>query len=102
MTGTRATVPTRSDRLDALPFSPQHRRLVLGSGVGWALGVGRLGGIAGPALGGSLLAFGLQPNQIFLCACIPALIAATASIMLTVNAAKNSDAIAPVAQPQTA
>jgi len=34
-----------------------------------ALGIGRLGGIAGPALGGALLAFGLPPKQIFLCAC---------------------------------
>ena len=28
---------TRSDRLDRLPFTRQHRRLVLGSGTGWAL-----------------------------------------------------------------
>ena len=28
---------TRSERLDRLPFGPQHRRLVLGSGAGWAL-----------------------------------------------------------------
>jgi putative MFS transporter len=28
---------TRSDRLDRLPFTGQHRRLVLGSGTGWAL-----------------------------------------------------------------
>lgn len=28
---------TRSERLDRLPFTPQHRRLVLGSGAGWAL-----------------------------------------------------------------
>jgi MFS transporter, putative metabolite:H+ symporter len=28
---------TRSDRLDRLPFTRQHRRLVLGSGAGWAL-----------------------------------------------------------------
>ena len=32
-----AATPTRSERLDRLPFSPQHRRLVLGSGAGWAL-----------------------------------------------------------------
>ena len=31
------TAPTRSERLDRLPFSPQHRRLLLGSGGGWAL-----------------------------------------------------------------
>ena len=29
--------PTRSERLDRLPFTAQHRRLVLGSGAGWAL-----------------------------------------------------------------
>ncbi len=29
--------PTRAERLDRLPFTRQHGRLVLGSGVGWAL-----------------------------------------------------------------
>src|SRR5699024_3476914 len=28
---------TRTERLDDLPFTPKHRRLLLGSGVGWAL-----------------------------------------------------------------
>lgn len=28
---------TRTERLDALPFTRRHRRLLLGSGVGWAL-----------------------------------------------------------------
>lgn len=28
---------TRSQRLDRLPFTSQHRRLVIGSGLGWAL-----------------------------------------------------------------
>jgi putative MFS transporter len=28
---------TRSERLDRLPFTAQHRRLVIGSGAGWAL-----------------------------------------------------------------
>ena len=53
------------------------------TGVGWALGIGRFGGIAGPAIGGTLLGFGLPPKQIFLCACVPALIAATCTFMLT-------------------
>ena len=39
------------------------------SGLGWALGIGRLGGIAAPALGGYLLSLGMQPPQIFLSAC---------------------------------
>jgi putative MFS transporter len=32
-----AATASRSERLDRLPFSAQHRRLVLGSGAGWAL-----------------------------------------------------------------
>ncbi len=32
-----STAPTRSERLDGLPFTRLHRRLVLGSGAGWAL-----------------------------------------------------------------
>jgi putative MFS transporter len=32
-----AAAPTRSERLDRLPFTGQHRRLVIGSGTGWAL-----------------------------------------------------------------
>src|SRR6201991_2531418 len=72
------------------------------TGVGWALGIGRLGGIAGPALGGALLAFGLPPKQIFLCACGPALIAALATIMLTVKAARDRDVITPATRTRAA
>jgi len=36
MTHTPAA-PTRSARLDALPFTREHRKLLVGSGVGWAL-----------------------------------------------------------------
>jgi AAHS family 4-hydroxybenzoate transporter-like MFS transporter len=71
------------------------------TGVGWALGIGRLGGIAGPALGGALLAFGLPPKQIFLCACAPALIAAIATVLLTVRAPRQRDVVVP-ATPSTA
>ena len=28
---------TRAERLDRLPFAPAHRRLIIGSGIGWAL-----------------------------------------------------------------
>jgi len=52
------------------------------SGLGWALGIGRLGGIAGPALGGYLLALGLRPPTIFLSACGFMLIAAVATALL--------------------
>ena len=53
------------------------------SGLGWALGIGRLGGIAAPMLGGYLLALGLPPTHIFLSACVFALIAAAATGLLT-------------------
>ncbi len=52
------------------------------TGLGWALGIGRLGGIAAPALGGYLLARGLAPTHIFLSACLFALIAAVATGLL--------------------
>ena len=28
---------TRTERLDRLPVTPKHKRLLLGSGIGWAL-----------------------------------------------------------------
>ena len=52
------------------------------SGLGWALGIGRLGGIAGPALGGYLLTLGLRPPTIFLSACGFMLVAAVATALL--------------------
>ena len=52
------------------------------SGLGWALGIGRLGGIGAPVLGGYLLSLGVHPPQIFLCACGFALIAAVAAALL--------------------
>ena len=55
------------------------------SGIGWALGIGRLGGIAAAPLGGFLLARGLPPAQIFLSACFFALVAATATALLVLR-----------------
>lgn len=52
------------------------------SGLGWALGIGRLGGIAAPVLGGWLLSLGLKPTHIFLSASIFAIIAAVATGLL--------------------
>jgi AAHS family 4-hydroxybenzoate transporter-like MFS transporter len=61
------------------------------TGVGWALGIGRLGGIAGPALGGALLALNWPPQQIFTFACGPALVAATATLLLTLKVARRRE-----------
>ncbi len=42
------------------------------TGAGWALGAGRIGMIAGPTLGGVMLALGATGNAIFLAAALPA------------------------------
>ena len=67
------------------------------TGIGWALGIGRLGGIAGPALGGYLLLVGLPPRQIFLSACAFALIAALAAALLRLRPRGQSTAAAELA-----
>ncbi|GAC1331334.1 MAG: 4-hydroxybenzoate transporter PcaK [Beijerinckiaceae bacterium] len=46
------------------------------TGVGWALGIGRIGGIGGPLLVGLLLGQHLAPASIFYSAAIPMLLAA--------------------------
>lgn len=45
------------------------------TGVGWALGIGRLGGIGGPLLVGVLLGYHLQPASLFYAAAVPMLLA---------------------------
>ncbi|MBV8935527.1 MAG: MFS transporter [Alphaproteobacteria bacterium] len=60
------------------------------SGLGWALGVGRLGGIAAPVLGGYLLSLGVAPTQIFLSACLFAVIAAAATGLLALRGTRSA------------
>lgn len=55
---------------------------VRATGVGWALGVGRIGSIVGPVAGGALLSLGWTSQQLILTAVIPALIAAVAVFLL--------------------
>ena len=68
------------------------------SGIGWALGIGRLGGIAAAPLGGFLLARGLAPRHVFLSACFFAVVAAVGTALLALGgrrAAGASDRPAP-------
>ncbi len=58
------------------------------SGLGWALGIGRLGGITAPVLGGFLLRSGMAPTHIFLSACGFALIAAIATGLLAFSGSR--------------
>jgi MFS transporter, AAHS family, 4-hydroxybenzoate transporter len=55
------------------------------SGIGWALGIGRLGGIAAAPLGGFLLAHGLPPKFVFLCGVALAIIAAVMTALLALR-----------------
>ena len=48
------------------------------TGVGWALGVGRVGSIVGPLLAGVLTTMHVTPRDIFFLSAIPALIGALA------------------------
>ena len=57
-------------------FYPTRMR---STGVGWALGIGRIGSIVGPVVGGQLLAQGTAMRQVFWAATVPAIIAAAAA-----------------------
>jgi AAHS family 4-hydroxybenzoate transporter-like MFS transporter len=57
------------------------------TGSGWAIGIGRIGGIIGPSIAGALLAFHWMPSQLFIVAAIPTLATAALVFMLS-NAAK--------------
>ncbi|NKY60586.1 MFS transporter [Nocardia flavorosea] len=52
------------------------------TGVGWAYGIGRIGSIIGPTLGGLLIGIGLAPVTIFTLTIIPTLLAAVAIMQL--------------------
>jgi AAHS family 4-hydroxybenzoate transporter-like MFS transporter len=57
---------------------------VRSTGVGWALGIGRIGSIIGPVIGGIILSLKWSMMSIFLASAIPALIAAGAIYLLSV------------------
>jgi AAHS family 4-hydroxybenzoate transporter-like MFS transporter len=49
------------------------------TGIGWCLGVGRIGSIVGPILGGMMMKLDWSPREILLAGAIPALCAAAAT-----------------------
>jgi AAHS family 4-hydroxybenzoate transporter-like MFS transporter len=52
------------------------------TGVGWALGVGRVGAIIGPVVGGFLLAAQFSPRNLFFTIAAPSLVSALAMAVL--------------------
>jgi AAHS family 4-hydroxybenzoate transporter-like MFS transporter len=57
--------------LNALAAS-YYPTAVRSTGIGWALGVGRIGSIVGPLMGGMFLTWGWKPEQILLSATVAA------------------------------
>ena len=52
------------------------------AGVGWALGIGRIGSVVGPFIGSILIAAKLPNTQLFLIGAVPVVIAGTTSLWL--------------------
>jgi AAHS family 4-hydroxybenzoate transporter-like MFS transporter len=52
------------------------------TGMGWALGVGRLGSILGPVVGGGLMALKWSNGELFVAAALPAIVAVSATVAL--------------------
>jgi AAHS family 4-hydroxybenzoate transporter-like MFS transporter len=52
------------------------------TGVGWAIGIGRVGSIVGPLIGGIMLARGVDAQSLFAVAALPALVASVAALVL--------------------
>jgi AAHS family 4-hydroxybenzoate transporter-like MFS transporter len=50
--------------------------------VGWALGIGRIGSIVGPIVGGVLLSLGWEAKPLFRVAALPVLVAASAAFLI--------------------
>jgi MFS transporter, AAHS family, 4-hydroxybenzoate transporter len=67
------------------------------TGLGWALGVGRIGSIVGPLLAGAMLSFGWQPRQLLIAGAVPALIAAL-TVLLSRFVGGTVDAYRPEAE----
>ncbi len=56
---------------------------VRATGVGWALGIGRVGSIVGPLVGGALLSMKWSAGEVFMTAAAAALCAALAAFSLS-------------------
>jgi len=68
---------------------------VRSTGVGWALGVGRIGSIVGPLIGGVFLSAGWKARQMLLFAAAIAVIACV-SILVSKQVRRNATAYSPV------
>jgi AAHS family 4-hydroxybenzoate transporter-like MFS transporter len=69
------------------------------TGVGWGLGIGRMGAIVGPYVGGMLMARHWSTQQLFMAAALPALVSTITMIVLrlTLKTPTPTGEVAPIA-----
>ncbi|MBR0836906.1 MFS transporter [Bradyrhizobium manausense] len=70
---------TGANAVSSLVYPPSIRA----TGVGWALGIGRLGAIAGPYVGGVLIALHWTSRDLFMAATVPTAIAAISAMIIS-------------------
>ncbi len=70
---------TGANGISALVYPPSVRS----TGVGWALGIGRLGAIAGPFLGGVLISMHWSGRDLFVAAALPAAVASISALVIS-------------------
>jgi AAHS family 4-hydroxybenzoate transporter-like MFS transporter len=63
----------------AATFYPTYMR---STGIGWGLGVGRIGAIVGPVIGGQLLARNWSDSELFYAAALPAVVSTLGMLLL--------------------
>jgi MFS transporter, AAHS family, 4-hydroxybenzoate transporter len=78
-------IPGGQSGVNALS-STMYPTYMRATGAGWAFGVGRIGSILGPVIGGVLLALDLPLSRLFLFAAAPALCVAIALLLMCVVA----------------
>jgi len=69
------------------------------TGIGWNMGMGRIGSFIGPTLGGALIAYGLARGQLFLCAAAPAVLACLIVILMSFNVPVDKEINKPATGP---
>jgi MFS transporter, AAHS family, 4-hydroxybenzoate transporter len=63
------------------------------TGIGWALGVGRIGAVIGPAVGGMLVGAAFAPSNVVITNVLPAVIGVIAIVLFNLRHATQSEAV---------